>query len=361
MAENYSGVAWYAFNLLQALLALDKNNQYIFFYNNAKPVNLPVFNQSNVSYRGFQYSNKLLSLSFNFLNRPKIDKMIGGVDVFFMPNINFCALSSNCRRVITVHDLSFLRYPYFYTLKSRLWHQNLLAKKIIQQADAIIAVSDSTKNDLIDLLNIEAGKIKVIAEGVDGKFQPTDNQIELARVKKRYKLPEKFLLFLGTLEPRKNIESIISAFNQLKTDHYLVIGGDRGWKSKTIRDLAAKNAKIKIIGYVAEEDKRGLYSLADIFVYPSYYEGFGLPLIEAMACGVPVIAGSNSSQAEVINSAGLLVDPYNVNEIKQAIEFILQDEVLRDKLIKNGLARAKAYNWAKTAQATLDVFKNLEK
>ena len=361
MADNYSGVAWYTFNLLQALLTLDKNNQYLLFYNNAKPVDLPDFTGTNVSYAGFKYSNKLLSLSFNFLNWPKIDKMIGGVDIFFMPNINFCAVSDNCQKVITVHDLSFLRYPYFYTLKSRLWHQNLLAKKIIQQADAIIAVSNSTKNDLIDLLNIEASKIRVIAEGVDNKFQPTDNQMELARVKKRYRLPEKFLLFLGTLEPRKNIESVISAFNQLSTDHYLVIGGGDGWKSKTIKELTAKNDKIKIIGYVKEEDKRGLYSLADIFVYPSYYEGFGLPLIEAMACGVPVIAGSNSSQVEVVNGAGLLVDPYNIKEIKQAIEFILKDKALRDKLIKNGLARAKEYNWQQTAQETLEVFENLGK
>lgn len=361
MADNYSGVAWYTFNLLQALLALDKDNEYVLFYNNSKPVSLPDFTGPNVSYAGFNYSNKILSFTFNFFNRPKIDKMIGGVDVFFMPNINFCASSGDCQKVITVHDLSFLRYPYFYTLKSRLWHKNLIFKKIIQQAEAIIAVSHSTKNDLIDLLNVNESKIKVIAEGVDEKFQPIDNQVELDRIKKNYKLPDKFLLFLGTLEPRKNIESIISAFNQLKTDYYLVIGGGAGWKSKTIKDLAAKNNKIKIIGYVSEEDKRGLYNLADIFVYPSYYEGFGLPLLEAMASGLPVIAGSNSSQVEVVSDAGLLVDPYNVNEIKKAIEFILSDETLRNKLTTAGLARAKKYNWNQTAKETLELFESLGK
>src|SRR3989338_2791916 len=360
MAASYSGVAWYTFNLLTALFAIDENNEYVLFYNNAMPVNLPDFKSANVSYAGFKYPNKVLNLFFHIGNKPKIDKMIGGVDVFFMPNINSAAFSNYCRRVIIVHDLSYWRYPEFFTLKSIIWHKIIMAKKIIQESDVIIADSVNTKNDLVHLLKIKDDKIKVIYGGVDPKFQPVDNKIELERVKRRYKLPNRFLLFLGTLEPRKNIESIIEAFNQLKTDHYLVIGGGDGWKSKAIKQLAAENDKIKIVGYVKEEDKKGLYNLADVFVYPSYYEGFGLPLIEAMACGTPVIAGSNSSQAEVVANAGLLVDPYNISEIKKAIEFILEDKILRANLIKSGLAKAKEYSWHQTAKETLAIFNSLK-
>ncbi|MDO8669333.1 MAG: glycosyltransferase family 1 protein [Candidatus Buchananbacteria bacterium] len=356
MVDNYSGISWYAFNLLKSIFELDKENEYILFYNSSRKVNLPRFDHQNVRSAGFSHSNKIFNLSLLLADKPKIDKIIGGVDVFFMPNINFSALSNDCRKIITVHDLSYLRYPQFWTLKSRFWHQVLTAKRIIQEADAVIAVSENTKQDLIDLLSINPEKIKVIYEGVDQKFQIITNQVELDRVQKKYKLPGKFILYLGTLEPRKNIESLIEAFSKLKTDHYLVIGGGVGWKAKRIIKLAKASNKIKIIGYVDEIDKRGLYNLADLFVYPSYYEGFGLPLVEAMACGVPVIGGSNSSQVEVVSGAGLLVDPYNINDIVKAMEFILGDQVLREKLVRSGLDNIKKYNWQQTAKETLELF-----
>lgn len=359
MQKNYSGVSWYAFNLLSALFEIDRRNDYVLFYNNSKPIGMPKFNLANVKYAEFNHSNKLLNLSLNFFNRPKIDQMIGGVDLMLIPNINFMALSDNCRKVVTVHDLSFLRYPQFFTTKSRIWHKILMSKKLLQNADAIIAVSSSTKRDLIDLLGINENKIKVIYEGVDEKFMLVKNFDELERVKKRYKLPAKFILYLGTLEPRKNIESIISAYNQLATDCQLVIGGGDGWKSHKIKRLAGLNPKVKLIGYVKEEDKRGLYTLADLFVYPSYYEGFGLPPIEAMACGTPVIVGANSSQVEVVGSAGLLVDPYNVNEIAEAMKIILKDAKIRTGLIANGFENVKRFKWNETAQETLKIFEEL--
>jgi glycosyltransferase involved in cell wall biosynthesis len=355
MQNNYSGVSWYTFNLLKYIFELDDKNEYILFYNNSKPVKMPEFKKANVKYVGFNYSNKVFSSKLHLLGKPKIDEMIGGVDAFFMPNINFAAFSSNCKRIITVHDLSFLRYPQFLTLKSRIWHNTLLSKKIIQDADKIIAVSENTKCDLIELLDVDENKIRVIYEGVDSKFKPIDNRAELERVRRKYKLPARFVLYIGTLEPRKNIGGIIEAYNKLDTDHSLVIGGGNGWKSKEIMKLVKKSDKIKLIGYVGEDDKRGLYSLASLFVYPSYYEGFGLPVIEAMACGTPVIAGSNSSQMEVVAGAGLLVDPYNINEITSAMNFALKDSNLRNKLINLGFERVGDFNWKNTAINTLKI------
>lgn len=361
MVNNYSGISWYTFNLLKSLFELDRENEYILFYNNSKQVDLPKFNYSNVRYSGFKYSNKILNLMFVLFSWPKIDKMIGGVDVFFMPNINFCALSSDCQKIVTVHDLSYLIYPQFCTLKSRFWHKIIMSKKIIQKADRVIAVSLNTKKDLINLLAVDESKIKVVYEGVDPKFQNIKNPAELERVRRKYKLPAKFILYLGTLEPRKNIEGIIDAFGGLKTDHCLVIGGGVGWKTKKIMSKAVKNDKIRVIGYVDENDKRGLYSLADLFVYPSYYEGFGLPPLEAMACGAPVIVGSNSSQSEVIGLGGLLVDPYNISEINRAIGCLLNNQKLKNEFIETGKIVADTYKWSKTAQETLDLFKSLEK
>lgn len=359
MSDNYSGIAWYTFNLLQAIFELDKNNEYILFYNNSKPFKLPKFSSKNVTFSGFKYSNKILNLSFLLFNKPSIDKLIGEVDIFFMPNINFSALSNNCKKVITVHDLSYLRYPQFLTLKSRFWHKILMVKRIIEKSEVVIAVSESTKNDLIDLLKVDPYGVRVVYEGVDSKFRVVTNQIELNRVVKKYKLPAKFILYLGTLEPRKNIESIVEAYSKLNTDYYLVISGGGGWKSKKIMQLAKKNDKIKIIGYINESDKRGLYNLAGLFVYPSYYEGFGLPPIEAMACGTPVISGSNSSQVEIVKNGAILVDPYNVNELHESMTAILNNDELKKDLISNGFSVANEYSWDKTAYEVVNVFKTL--
>jgi glycosyltransferase involved in cell wall biosynthesis len=358
MQEHYSGVSWYTYSLLRAMMRMSQDNEYILFYNNSKDIKMPVFDSPQFSYRKFNYPNKLLNSSFNFFDLPQVDKMIGPVDAFFMPNINFISLSDKCKKVITVHDLSYLRYPHFWTVKSRLWHKTLLYKQILQKADAIIAVSHSTKTDLIELLNIPSEKIKVIHEGVSDKFRPVLNQVELARVKKKYNLPAKFILYLATLEPRKNVDGIIDAYNKLGLDVPLIIGGGVGWKSRRIQKLAAKNTNIRLVGYVDEIDKRALYTLSNLFVYPSYYEGFGLPPLEAMACGTPVIAGANSSQLEVLGSAGLLVDPHNVEDIAQAIDVMLSDDSLREKMIDNGLLQSSKFNWQEAAINTLQVLKS---
>jgi len=364
MNKNYSGVSYYTFNLLKAIFALDKENQYLLFYNSSKKVDLPEFNQPNVKYVGFHWPNKIFNLALNFFNEPKIDKLIGGVDIFFAPNLHFVAWSENCKKVIAVHDLSFLRFPEFFNFKMRLWHKLILWKNILGQADMITADSENTKNDLIELLKIPEGKIKVVYLGVSEEFRVlAKDDIRLENARKKHNLPEKFILYLGTLEPRKNIESIVEAYNLFSPPYEggdqrggydLVIAGGVGWKAKNIFKLAKKNSRIKFIGYV--DDRPALYNLASLFVYPSYYEGFGLPLLEAMACGCPVIAGANSSQGEVVGDAGLLVDPYNINEIKKAMEILLANNELRDDFMKSGLERAKEFTWQKTAEKVLESF-----
>lgn len=367
--KNYSGVGEYTYQILKALFEIDSRNHYFLFYNSANPKlvgNLPKFEQKNVHYCRFKYPNKLLNLCLFIFNFPKIDilmakkyrNFLGGekIDIFFTPNINFIALSKNCRHIVTVHDLSFEKFPEFYDIKGRIWHKLANFQRIIENCNLVVAVSKNTKNDLIDLYKIRGSKITVIHSGIDNDFEIIKDSQILEKVKLKYNLSDDFILYLGNLEPRKNIESIIEAFSLLKTNTKLVIAGGEGWKNKSIyKTIKDNNLKDRVIftGYVNKDDKPALYNLAKVFVYPSYYEGFGFPPLEAFACGIPVITSYSSSLSEVAGDAALMVDPYNINDIYKAMNKLLLDDSLRDDLKNRGLELSKNYNWKKTAEKFL--------
>jgi len=367
MNKNYSGVSQYTYNLLKNLFELDKKNKYKLFYNSSQNVaaNLPAFDFDNVQRFGFKFSNKILNFCLKYLKYPKLDNLLGGADIFFIPNINFFSASSKCKKIITVHDLSFELYPHFFSLKRRLWHKFINSKKLIADCEKIIADSENTKNDLIKLYNIAPEKIKVIYLGVDRtifkKIQIDGGGI--AEIRKKYALPENFLLVLSTIEPRKNIESIIEAFTQSKAGNsalknlHLVIVGEIGWKSKKVLEYVNKSQykdQIKFIGYIDNKDKVYLYNLAKILLFPSFYEGFGLPIIEAQACGLPVIAGLNSSLAEIAGNSAFLAKSDNLTEISNGIKKILGNPDFAENLIDRGFKNAQYFTWEKCAQETLD-------
>jgi glycosyltransferase involved in cell wall biosynthesis len=367
MNKNYSGVAEYTYNLLKNLFAIDRENKYKLFYNSRRDLsaNLPKFDYPNVQYLGFGYSNKIFNFGLKFFKYPKLDELIGGADIFFIPNLNFFVSSKKCKKIITVHDLSFKLYPQFFSAKRRLWHKLINAKKLISDCDKVIADSENTKNDLINLYQISAKKIKVIYLGVDKEMYKkiNANDTKLIEIKQKYALPKSFILFLGTIEPRKNIEGIIEAFNLAKLRYSglkelnLVIAGELGWKNKrvfkTVNNSRCKD-QIKFIGYAPREDKSYLYNLAQAFVFPSFYEGFGLPALEAQASGLPVIASANSSLVEVLQESALLVKPDNLSELAQAINEVAKNSFLREELIKKGQKNAARFSWQKCAQETLN-------
>lgn len=246
-----------------------------------------------------------------------------------------------------------------------------MQKKKQKKADKIIAVSESTKQDLIDLYKINTKKIKVIYSGVGEEFR----KISVSQfpsfpvsIKNKYHLPDKFVLYFGTIEPRKNIVGLIRAFELLKEknkdfeEFYLVIAGGRGWLDKKIFK-AAKESKyashIIFTGFVNPEDKVYLYNLAALFVYPSFFEGFGFPPLEAMACGVPTITSANSSLPEVVGDSAIMVDPYDIEELTWAMELVLVDDNLKRELSRRGLERAKMFSWDKCAEETLSLIKSL--
>jgi len=371
----------YTLNLLLNLFQIDQKNDYVLFLNSWKSprFDFSVFEKfSNVRIVSLKIPKKILNLSFWYFGWPHIDKLIGGADVVFLPNIIFYGVSKRTKLILTVHDLSFERYPETFSLKRRVWHSFINPKKICRQADKIIAVSNSTKSDIISLYNLPGGrkskKVQVIHSAIDNKFKPIDrNDPKLLSVKERYKLPYKFILYLGTIEPRKNIVGVIRAFDQLqkeahRTDdkeiqkYILVIAGSKGWKQDEIyREIADATfvKHIQVAKFVEEEDKEYFLNLASLFVYPSFFEGFGFPPLEAMASGVPVISSNSSSLPEIVGDGGIMVDPDKPDEIFRAMKEILKNKELKEELIRKGLEKSKEFDWKKTAREFLDILLGL--
>jgi len=369
MDENYSGVSQYTANLLSAILDLDKDNEYRLFYNSWRNLDtrLALWQRPNSRVIGRHYPNKL----FNYILQkglawPKLDQALGGVDLFFSPHFNFSALSSRTKKIITVHDLSFLRYPEFFSRRKNFWHRALKVKKILRAADRIIAVSESTKSDIVELIGAAPEKVRVIYSGnnLSGK-RPSEPEISAWRKTKN--ITGRFILSLGTIEPRKNIAGLIEAFNSLKdqgaySDIKLVLAGARGWKNQSVAEAfkaSPYQEDIIFLGYVSPAEQAILYASAEVFVYPSFYEGFGFPPLEAMSYGRPVICSNNSSLPEVVGEAGLMINPDQPAEISAAWRLILDDENLRNRLKEKGLARAKLFSWPKAAGEYLALFNEL--
>lgn len=364
-----TGVEEYTINLLENIFKRDKRNKYFLFLNSFKKpaIDLSRFhNLENVEIKRFRVPNKILNFCFWYFRWPKIDKMVGGVDVFFLPNITFCAFSKKVRIVATAHDLSYEYYPETFSWKRRLWHLFINPKKIFERADKIIAVSKSTQNDLVEYYGIDEKKITVIHSAVSENLGPVDrNGPKLIEIKSKYGLPYKFILSLGTIEPRKNVISVIRAFDYLKKSRLpeaekfkLVIAGTHGWKDRRIfSEINRSSCKddIEFIGYVEDEDKKYIYNLASVFVYVSLFEGFGFPPLEAMKCGTPAICSNSTSLPEIVGSAAIMVDPERIDEIGLAIKFLISEDKLKENLIKRGLEKAGEFSWQKTAAETLHI------
>ncbi|MBU2036683.1 glycosyltransferase family 4 protein [Patescibacteria group bacterium] len=364
-----SGIEEYAINLLSRLLSLDKNVQFKLFCNAFKQVELNYdwLKLPNVELKKFYFPNRFIfDPAAKFLKLPKIDKLLGGCDAFLAPHFLLAPISRNCKKIITFHDLSFEYFPEFFPWRKRFWHVSLAPRARAREADKIIAVSQSTKEDLIDLYGVAEEKIRVIYSGVGEEFKPLLKQ-ECQAAARKYNLPDNFILYFGTLEPRKNIVGLIKAYEIFRAkllmsdinslSPALILAGNKGWLYDEIFN-AAKNSPyagdIKFIGFIEPADKPQLFNLASLFVYPSFFEGFGFPPLEAMACGVPTITSHTSSFPEVVADSALMVDPYNYEEIAWAMQEVWLDANLKKSLMADGLERAKIFSWDKCARETLD-------
>ena len=290
-----------------------------------------------------------------FFNYPKIDLLLGGVGMFFSPHWRVTALSSSVPLVVTFHDLFFEIMPRFFTWRRRLWHWFMDYEAAADRARKIIAVSENTKKDLIKLYRISPDKIQVIYPGVHNALHPPlslrEGEGEL--------LP---FLFLGTFEPRKNLDAILSAYEQYhdasSEKRPLVLAGSQGWKTR-IRIPKKIRDKVSVRLNVSEEEKADLYRRAFALLFPSFYEGFGFPVLEAASAGVPVLASFSGSLSEIAGDFALLVNPLRTAQIAEGMIALETDEQLYAALKHKGISAAKRFDWNKTASETLKVFQSI--
>lgn len=362
--KRRTGVEEYLIGLLGELFELDRKNQYTLFNNGFVQENreFEIYAKNpNVKIANLKIPDKIFNSAITFLSQPKLNKLCGDPDVFFSPSWNFCKLSKGVKRVLTVHDLSFEISPDFFPFKKRLWHKIIGARRQAESADKIIAVSRSTKNDLANIYGINPEKIEVVYSGINNKFFKRHSEEEKRMVRKKYGLPENFILFVGTIEPRKGISNLIKAFEKFKKknrdDMNLVISGVRGWSCKEIFKLAGdspESRNIKLTGFVEDKDKPALIQSSRLFVYPSFYEGFGFPPLEAMASRTPVIISHNPSLPEIAGDGALMINPWNQDEFVWAIEEMAYNEKLRERMVGKGIKHAGKFSWEKTAKQTLE-------
>ncbi|MBK8902035.1 MAG: glycosyltransferase family 4 protein [Anaerolineaceae bacterium] len=285
-------------------------------------------------------------------------------DLCHFPN-NTAPICLERPSVITIHDASLFLHSRHHP-RSRLLALRLLLPHVARRATAVITVSHHARQDLIRVLKLPAEKIHVIHEAAPDGFRPLVDPIQRRRLRAKYGLPEQFVLFVGTIEPRKNLKRLIGAIAQLRQrgcDTRLVMVGPHGWLingslEKEIETLGLQDA-VQNLGYVPQEDLPGIYSLATVFAFPSLYEGFGLPPLEAMACGTPVLTSQESAMAEICGEAAWLVDPRQAEAIADGLACLLADAEQREHLRQLGLVQAQKYSWERTARETAVVYEKV--
>ncbi|MDM8526690.1 glycosyltransferase family 1 protein [Anaerolineales bacterium HSG24] len=283
-----------------------------------------------------------------------------GLDLLHSPDF-IPPFRRNCKSVITVHDLAFLLYPHFLTKESARYYGQI--DHAWRNTDHIIAVSEATKQDSIKMLGVPESKITVIHEAANPIYKPLPTDEAKQYVKKRYKLDRDFILFVSTIEPRKNLPGLLQAYRCLLDDYkrneMLVLAGGNGWLWEEVYETVDRlnlNSHVSFLGHVPSEDLVYIYNAANLFVHPAFYEGFGLPPLEAMSCGVPVIVSNTSAFPEVVGDAGIMINPHDLDGLTVAMWRILTEPELSEKLVKKGFKRAKSFSWDRAAEETLAVY-----
>jgi glycosyltransferase involved in cell wall biosynthesis len=356
--EGYrrAGVSRYIYNLLTHVLREDPEGDYTVFLNsrcalslscNQRVSRLPTHRPwARIFWEQFLQPRELVAENVALLHSPV------NVQPLFLP----------CRGVVTVTDLSFMVFPESFRTFQR-FYQRLFTRLSVRRASRVIAISASTARDVTHFFGVPAGRICVTLPGVDAACQPIHDKSRLADFRRLHGLPERFILFVGTLEPRKNLLTLLQAYaefrRQTRSDYKLVLGGGVGWLHRPI--LAAVEelrlqGDVIFPGFIPDDELPLWYNTADVFVYPSLYEGFGLPPLEAMACGTPVIVSNVSSLPEVVGDAAVLVDPHEPDEWAAALAALCRDSNLQAALASRGLERAQEFSWTRMARETIQVY-----
>lgn len=368
--RQHAGIGRYTRNLIRALAELDPESLYTLFVAGGwgKGDGLGPWGR-NFRVRAVPLTDRVLNILWQRIRVPiPIQLFTGRVDLFHSPDFVLPPVGQ-APALLTVHDLSFLRVPEHFVPGFRAYLGEAVSRGV-RNACHILADSQSTRRDLIELLGVNSEQITVIYPGVEARFTQIRDVAILGTVTERYQLPERFILGLGTLQPRKNFDGLINAFAQLiaetpghelLSDLHLVICGGPGWMYENLLETVKRcslEERVHLPGFIRDEDLPALYSLADVFAFPSWYEGFGLPVLEAQACGTPVVAANNSSLPEVVGDGGLLVDAADRDALSHALLLMLTDHELRSKAVLAGQTQAAQFGWQKAARELFNVYKS---
>jgi glycosyltransferase involved in cell wall biosynthesis len=346
------GSGEFCYQLIVNLSKIDSENNF-YIYLPASPTQDMPREKSHFKYEVFT-SKKMWTL-IGLTKRLSTDK--NKLDVFFSPT-HYLPLSTG-RNVISILDVSYLKFPELFTKKD-LFMLRYWGKYSVGRAQKIITISESSKNDIIKAYKVPAQKVKVVYPGI--KKIEAGKTLNMEELNSKFGINGKYILFVGTLQPRKNIVRLIQAFSKLETDVNLVIVGKKGWQYEDILKAPEKynvKERVNFVHNASDEDLPPLYKNAEFFVLPSLYEGFGLPVLEAMSYGTPVITSSVSSLPEAGGDAALYVDPESVEDISSKMKKLLNDEGLRKDLIKKGHEQVKKFSWEKAAKETLSVLESV--
>jgi glycosyltransferase involved in cell wall biosynthesis len=357
IGTGLAGNETYAANLIEALAEIDTENRYTLYVTKREAVERYRGRWPHVAVQRTLPHSPIVRIPFTLvaeLRRRPVDLL----------HVQFTAPPfAPCPVVVTVHDLSFEHLPQ--TFKRRSWMQlRLTVRRTARMAAHIITPSEYSRLDLIKTYGIAPERISVTLEAAAPHFKPA-NKEELERMRARYGIDDEYILAVGSIQPRKNLIRLIRAYADLRRRRtqaklpQLVLVGKRAWLyGPTLRAIEESGIgdRIKLTGYVSEADLPALYTGANCFVYPSYFEGFGLPPLEAMQCGTPVITGDRTSLPEVVGDAGLMVNPFDENAIASALARIIDDAPLRAELREKGLKRAAMFSWQETARMTLKAY-----
>ncbi len=363
--DQYHGIGRHAYNLLEALTRLDANRHYIAYYypgyRNSRFNLTALSERPNVELRAVQIP--LYGIGEQLVWPGLLAQ--SGADLFHSPYV-LLPLLARVKMIMTVHDLIFEHYPEYRT-------QGLLQKFYrpvmqlgIKRAERVLTVSEASGHDIQEYYHVDSAHIHVIYNGVDKIFQFEQDVQRLAAVRARYGLPEHFILTVGAGRPHKNVETLVEAFARLDpaVAPALVIGGEHDARFPDLvgMHIATYGLSERVIrlGMIQEADLSAVYSLADVFVFPSLIEGFGIPPLEAMMCGTPVVASSTPAVFEAVGSAALTFAPQDVGQLATVLHTVLTDTVLQTALSMKGLARARAFTWERVAQATLQAYASIE-
>ncbi len=353
ITERSGGVKVYIKEMTEGLIRNISSNDELFIFHTSKN---PLFSKKkNVHEIIMPSGSKLLT---DLFKAPKIINNYN-LDVVFFPK-NVVPFGIKAKKVLTIHDLAYYM-PQFdaYKLTDTIY-MKFMIKSSAKRADKIVAISNNTKKDIEDVLNTKKEKIKVIYEAANQNFKVIKDKKSLEKIRKEYGLDKPFVFYAGSISPRKNVKRFITAFKNLNDKNLdLVITGNKLWNNDEEMAMIKREKNIKILGLIPEDHLVYLYNLASFYVYPSLYEGFGLPTLEAQQCGCPVLSSNTSSLPEVGGQGALYFNPYNEKEIKEAMEKIANNPKLKKDLVKKGLANVKRFSWDKASKELLEVINNV--